>query len=217
MSKIAHRWCCFVAVFALFLSGCSGSSPTPLPSATDTPIFLPVSSPTLTPEVEVEFLAFQSNREGNWEIYFRDRLGGPTLNLTNDPAEDRAPAFSPDGRYLAFESQRNGNWEIYIMELKSGEVRQVTNHPAYDGAPSWSPDGRYLAAADGDNTINLAEYSVVDFAIGIDGPRTKLKAKIDNLFNTAYYESVGSHPQTYVTMRYPMPGRTVSVGVEVGI
>jgi len=74
-----------------------------------------------------------------------DRLGGPTFNLTNDPAEDRAPAFSADGRYVAFESHRDGNWEIYIIELESGEVRRVTNHLAYDGAPVWSPDGRYLA------------------------------------------------------------------------
>ncbi len=143
MSKVAHHWWCFVAVFALFAGGCWGSTPTPAPSPTDIPISSPTPSPP--PIVEVGFLAFQSDREGNWEIYLGDRLGGPTVNLTNDPAEDRAPAFSADGRYLAFESHRDGNWEIYIIELESGDVRRVTNHLAYDGAPAWSPDGRYLA------------------------------------------------------------------------
>jgi len=143
MSEAANYLILCLSLFTLFLSGCSGSPSTLTPSPTETPS--PTPSPTSTPTIEVEYLAFQSNREGNWEIYLQDRLGGPTFNLTNDPAEDRAPAFSPDGRYLAFESHRDGNWEIYITDLEGGGVRRVTNHPAYDGYPAWSPDGRYLA------------------------------------------------------------------------
>jgi len=120
-------------------------APSPSPTTPSTPWPTATSIPTPTPLGGGEVLAFQSDAEGNWEIYLGDRLGGPTFNLTNDPAEDRAPAFSADGRYVAFESHRDGNWEIYIIELESGEVRRVTNHLAYDGAPVWSPDGRYLA------------------------------------------------------------------------
>lgn len=119
-------------------------SSSPSPTIPSTPWPTATSIPIPTPLGGGEVLAFQSDIEGNWEIYLQDRLGGPTFNLTNNPAEDRAPAFSADGRYLAFESHRDGNWEIYIMELGSGEVRRVTNHSAYDGAPAWSPDGRWL-------------------------------------------------------------------------
>ncbi len=137
----------FFSLLALLIA-CSAPpmpSPSPSPTTPSTPWPTATSIPTPTPLGRGEVLAFQSEAGGNWEIYLGDRLGGPTFNLTNDPAEDRAPAFSADGRYLAFESHRDGNWEIYIMELESGEVRRVTNHPAYDGAPAWSPDGRYLA------------------------------------------------------------------------
>ena len=90
-------------------------------------------------------MTFQSEAEGNWEIYMQEGLGGRLFNLTGDPADDRAPAFSPDGRFLAFESHRDGNWEIYSLELERGKLSRLTDNPAYDGAPSWSPDGRKLA------------------------------------------------------------------------
>jgi len=75
------------------------------------------------------------------------REGAPRatpVRLTSDPAEDRSPAISPDGRRLAFSSRRNGYWNLYLL-APDGGVTQLTDDPAYDGAPAWSPDGRRLA------------------------------------------------------------------------
>jgi TolB protein len=66
-------------------------------------------------------------------------------NLTRHPADDRAPAWRPDGTAIAFESHRDGNWELYLLNLLDGNVRRLTDNLAYDGAPSWSPDGTQLA------------------------------------------------------------------------
>ncbi|MBL7200442.1 MAG: PD40 domain-containing protein [Anaerolineae bacterium] len=66
------------------------------------------------------------------------------IRLTSDPAEDRFPAFSPDGRTLAFASRRDGSWNLYARS-PNGTITQLTDDPAYDGAPSWSPDGTRLA------------------------------------------------------------------------
>ena len=59
-------------------------------------------------------------------------------------ADDRDPAWSPDGRQLAFTSKRDGNWDIYILDLPSGTVRRLTYGLTHDAAPSWSPDGQWL-------------------------------------------------------------------------
>lgn len=67
------------------------------------------------------------------------------IRLTNHPADDRDPVWSPDGQRIAFASRRDGNWELYILELQTGEVRRLTYDPAFEAGPTWSPDGAWLA------------------------------------------------------------------------
>jgi dipeptidyl aminopeptidase/acylaminoacyl peptidase len=46
-------------------------------------------------------IAFDSNRDGNDEIYVMDADDGGNLqNLTNNPADDRDPSWSPDGERM---------------------------------------------------------------------------------------------------------------------
>ncbi len=90
-------------------------------------------------------IAFQTYREGNWEIYSMAGDGSNPRNLSNDPEADQMPAWSPDGRLLAFQSHRDGNWEIYVMNFDGSNPRRLTDHPAEDMAPAWSPDGRKIA------------------------------------------------------------------------
>jgi TolB protein len=92
-------------------------------------------------------LAYDSDAEGNDEIYLVPAAGPSAVNITNHPSEDRHPSWSPDGGRLAFQSNRDGNWEIYTLDLNSGELRRLTSDRAYDGAPSWSPDGDWIVFA----------------------------------------------------------------------
>jgi hypothetical protein len=99
-------------------------------------------------------LAFQSNRNGNWDIFTvradcepAEPAGDPTCNLkqlTDDPGDDMLPAWSPDGRSIAFVSTRDGNPEIWIMDVDGGRQRRLTNHPGGDWRPAWLPDSQAL-------------------------------------------------------------------------
>jgi Tol biopolymer transport system component len=40
-------------------------------------------------------IAFQTNRDGNWEIYTMHADGSGLLNLTNTPADDELPYWRP--------------------------------------------------------------------------------------------------------------------------
>ena len=91
-------------------------------------------------------LAYASNRDGNWEIYVMP-AGQPAAarRLTDHPADDLYPTWSPDGTQIAFTSRRDGNAEIYILRLADGALRRVTRQPSEEWAPAWSPDGTRLA------------------------------------------------------------------------
>jgi Tol biopolymer transport system component len=90
-------------------------------------------------------IAFQSSRDGNWEIYTMQADGSSESRLTNSAADDLYPAWSPDGSRLAFTSGRDGNWEIYTMTADgAGQVR-LTTDASNDWYPAWSPDGSRIA------------------------------------------------------------------------
>jgi Tol biopolymer transport system component len=66
--------------------------------------------------------------------------GKPARRITEDPAEDRDPAWSPDGKRILFSSNRNDqNFELYLMSEDGSDVRRLTKHPGPDREPYWVP------------------------------------------------------------------------------
>jgi eukaryotic-like serine/threonine-protein kinase len=89
-------------------------------------------------------VTYSSDRTGKQDLYVMS-VGGEPLRLTNDPAADWAPAWSPDGRRLAFYSYRTGDREIWVMPAAGGVATQLTRSPGVDYLPQWSPDGHDIA------------------------------------------------------------------------
>ncbi len=109
-------------------------------------------------------IAFQSNRDGNGEIYTMNAGGTGPVNLTNHPAHDLEPAFSPDGTKMAFSSTRDGNYEVYTMNADGSGVERLTNTP---DAIEWNSDWGPLAT----------RYDFVGFYAPVDNLPTFNKAK----------------------------------------
>ena len=84
-------------------------------------------------------IAFQTNRDGNFEIYVMNADGSGITRLTNNAARDGFPAWSPDGTKIAFVSDRDGNFEIYTMNADGTGLVNLTNNPAKDDRPVWRP------------------------------------------------------------------------------
>jgi dipeptidyl aminopeptidase/acylaminoacyl peptidase len=101
-------------------------------------------------------IAFYSLRDGNYEIYVMYTDGTSQTRLTNNPADDERPVWSPDGNKIAFTSNRDGNFEIYVMNVDGTNPTRLTNNPASDIGAVWSPDGNKIAFftnRDGNNEI----------------------------------------------------------------
>jgi len=63
--------------------------------------------------------------------------GSNQINLTNSPAHNWDPTWSPDGKKIAFTSNRDGNQEIYVMDVDESTQINSTNNPADDRCPAW--------------------------------------------------------------------------------
>ena len=84
-------------------------------------------------------LAFSSNRSGNYEIWAGDvDQSSPPVKLTNNPALDARPSWSPTGEFITFESSRSGGLNIWLIDVASREIIQLTDHDGGARHPVWS-------------------------------------------------------------------------------
>jgi TolB protein len=125
-------------------------------------------------------IAFESQRDGNAEIYVMNPDGTGETNLTDNPSLDTTPAWSPDGTKIAFSSLRTGDLEIFVMNADGTNPVNLTNSANTDLAPTWSPDGTkiafhtfrdagiglqseiYVMNANGSGQTNLSQDSDID-------------------------------------------------------
>lgn len=90
-------------------------------------------------------LMYEGWMEDNAEIFLFDVQRNILRNLTNHPAQDVHPIWSPDGRTIAFESTREGARWIYLMDADGRHVRRLTTQTEIGEAdPAWSADGNHV-------------------------------------------------------------------------
>lgn len=91
------------------------------------------------------WVVFESNRNGNWDLYAVDMSTGIEYRLTDDAGDDINAFWSPDGSKLVFQSDRDGQWQVYELTLGSGAVRRLSDGSAIDVEPVYSPNGGRIA------------------------------------------------------------------------
>lgn len=95
------------------------------------------------------------------DIFSLPAKEGITYNLTNSSnANDRLPAWSPDGKWIAYVSDKSGEFNIWLRNAYNGEEQMLTKDlKTYIFRFSWSPDSRFILWSEKKNTLNLTDIS----------------------------------------------------------
>src|SRR5260370_2934861 len=107
-------------------------------------------------------IVYETNRDGNWELYLCNADGSNPINLTRTPDVDELyPKPSPDGTKICFvadEGKRNTTMRnIYTMNSDGSGRSQIA---ANGREPCWSPDSTQIAYMKGE----FDKFTYSDFA-----------------------------------------------------
>jgi len=101
------------------------------------------SHPTWSPDGSR--LVFETDRDGNWEIYRMYTDGLRQTNLTNSSGSDEEPEWAPDTPRILFTSDRSGTHQVYVMNEDGSAPTCITAVTDNIGNPTWHPDGNQIA------------------------------------------------------------------------
>jgi Tol biopolymer transport system component len=87
-------------------------------------------------------LAIVTDRTGNLEIFSINADGTNAVNLTNSPAADNFPAWSPDGARIVFTRGSGFGRELWVMGSDGSNQARLTTNTLAD---IQSPDGLQIA------------------------------------------------------------------------
>ena len=77
-------------------------------------------------------IAYQSNIDGDYEIWVMNADGSGQRNLTRNSVGDGDPSWMFGAERIVFGSNRSGNDDIYIMNSDGSAVTPLTNSSAAD-------------------------------------------------------------------------------------
>jgi dipeptidyl aminopeptidase/acylaminoacyl peptidase len=89
-------------------------------------------------------MAEDKRRTDLWILPIASKDAKPK-RLTQNPANDSSPRWSPDSKTLYFLSTRSGSSQVWRLPLNAGEATQVTKFPKDVGSFKVSPKGDKLA------------------------------------------------------------------------
>ncbi|VTU01510.1 peptidase s41 : Peptidase S41 OS=Caldithrix abyssi DSM 13497 GN=Calab_3076 PE=4 SV=1: PD40: PD40: PD40: PD40: PD40: PD40: Tricorn_C1: Tricorn_PDZ: Peptidase_S41 [Gemmataceae bacterium] len=176
-------------------------------------------NPVFSPDGK--WLAFSSNRHGQYDVFVAPAVGGRPRRLTFDSAPDMVTGWSPDGKAVVFSSSRGtefpANLNCYTVPFDGGTETKL---PLFEGKEAHlSPVGGYVAFVRGPGTWYRRGYrgsSNDDIWVGnLDGTSQKQLTTFDGQDGSPMWAPDG-RKMYYVTEQGSKPGCANIVAQNLG-
>jgi Tol biopolymer transport system component len=158
---------------------------------------------------------------GTLDVWIWDVARGIKTRFTFSPGDERAVAWSRDGRRLAYSSERGGHFDIFVKDVEGGGDETLVLTDGNDKYPSsWTPDGRTLVFSSNDGK----QYDLCVVPLTEGGKPEKLLATgFDEAAGAlspdgrwlAYQSNESGRYEVYVTF-FPRVGRRWQVSLRGG-
>jgi hypothetical protein len=124
----------------------------------------------LTADDQQVAASMMTGSPANMDIWTVEARNGQAMRITDDPAPDQDPMWSPDGAQLVFNSGRRGRFSLFRRPGDgSGEDELLVEEGGAVFVPRWSPDRRFLAfsVAASENDPDSADLWTLDIPANV--------------------------------------------------
>ena len=80
----------------------------------------------INPYVNGNYIVWQDNRNGNWDIYAYDLSTGAEIPICTAAGDQTNPSVYGDN--FVWQDNRNGNWDIYMYDISTNVTKQITTN-----------------------------------------------------------------------------------------
>jgi Tol biopolymer transport system component len=143
-------------------------------------------------------LVFQSDRDGDWEIYELDVATMELTKLTDNTTEDENPVLSRDGQTMTWvQLDAYGVYNLWVMNLNTMEAHQVTDMGVDVTGQMFSPDDSMIAFdanLDGDYDV-FSVYLNTDNVVPVTNNSVEDRAptfRCDDPMQVIYHSNVAA-------------------------
>jgi dipeptidyl aminopeptidase/acylaminoacyl peptidase len=158
-----------------------------------------VAEPVPSPDGKwMAFAAQDVDLEANKKtahIWLAPLAGGEAKKITDDPAGEDRPRFSPDGKRLIYTSAKDGSSQIWIADFDAGAGALSNAHrltaisTEADGA-IWSPDGKNILF------VSVVYPDCPDDACNKQRDEERAKSKVQaSIFTRLFYRHWNAYTQ----------------------
>jgi len=108
-------------------------------------------------------LVYQSNQNGNWDIYLFNCQNGQSRALTTDTAEEQHPEWIPGKQAVVYDVGRGKKSQLYLLNIHTGKKKVLIRRKPIAREASFTPSRHLVAFSAWDSLSESWQIFTYDF------------------------------------------------------